>query len=54
MNASIDFIKQEFENFVTNTFGHQIDLTCHPIDGYRDEIVNAVWIGFAAGCKLAP
>lgn len=48
--------KKLFESWVICQFGENIKIKLEPFhseDGYLDETINAMWIGFNAGIELA-
>ncbi len=49
--------KELFEEWITNQFGVSTVLRLedfHDEDGYTDQTINAVWLGFNAGVALSP
>ena len=49
-------MKSKFEEWVVTQFGDHIKKSLvdfHEEDGYHDQIINAMWIGFNAGAALA-
>lgn len=49
--ANTQAIKVAFEHYIRRTFAQfeHADLEFHSTDGYRDEQINTLWIGFCAG-----
>ncbi|MCJ0814930.1 hypothetical protein [Vibrio vulnificus] len=48
--------KQKFETWIISQFGKHIENKLAQFDeedGYHDEVINAMWIGFNAGLLLA-
>tara|TARA_B100001059_G_C17712565_1_gene516283 strand:- start:659 stop:832 length:174 start_codon:yes stop_codon:yes gene_type:complete len=49
-------IKEKFELWILNHFGHHMRHSLKAFDnenGYQDEMLNAIWVGFNAGLLMA-
>lgn len=43
--------REYFEKIVSNLFKADIDFSWDDIDGYEDEDINGLWIGFNIGLE---
>ncbi|MFA6063861.1 MAG: hypothetical protein WC736_14840 [Gallionella sp.] len=55
MDKDLEYLKSQFEEWLPRQFGTHIKDKMKGFDeedGYHDQMINAMWIGFNAGVKL--